>query len=127
MCDGESFRCPRRVTPDAGAPDHWTRDRWTHDGAVWPDDSPMPRACSHCGAVHPDDAIDLLAAGWVIELTDKKYKLYLSPGFGAPGSAVVPPVKVYLMHWTAEQTRRADDVVKARRAFIFGQSTGRTN
>jgi hypothetical protein len=95
--------------------------RWNDEAFVsWPYGVEKPRTCSHCGGVHPDDAIALLADGWSVELTDKGYKFYMHP----PESfAVVPPVKMYLMHWTREQVARADDIVRGRREFMAHASS----
>jgi len=65
---------------DKGA--FWTsgENRW--DGrkhVCWPDGTPKPRTCSHCGSVHPEDLLFLLEQGWEIEQTDKCYKYYVHP------------------------------------------------
>lgn len=123
--DDEKFVCPRRMgleVVDAvlSGFDNW-RDgshRWNDEPFIaWPDGVEKPRTCSHCGGINPDDAIALLIDGWSVELTDKGYKFYMHP---PERVAVVPPVKMYLMHWTHAQVARADEIVRGRREFMFG-------
>lgn len=85
-------------------------DKWVWDG-------PIPRTCSFCGGVHPDDAFRLIEAGWEIEIA-KSYKFYLNPpgyhahltnfriGEKSDYHSPVPPVKGYSHHFTKEQTDR---------------------
>ncbi|WP_141715339.1 hypothetical protein [Burkholderia ubonensis] len=114
----QRFNCPRRLITLRNPVDEWEANRW--DGGehvVWPDSSPKPRTCTYCGGVHPDDVIPLLIAGWQLDRTTKAYKFYLN----APQHrSAVPPVKIYLMHWTQEQVNRADEVLRARAAFDEG-------
>lgn len=137
--------------------DHWENNRWLddHDKAealrkewrdnnppgscsevmnewVWP--TPVPRTCSFCGGVHPDDALMLISNGWEVEPTSKGHKRYLAP----PGSQLahqrlieaienrqelsdlpehhkpVPPVKLYTWHFTQDQAKRFNEVLKER-------------
>ena len=95
-----------------------------YGGTLWPG-GPRPRTCSYCGGVHPEDAIELLKAGWTVEATSKAYKRYLEPpGYreqmrdwkpGGPPSenwieSPVPPVKLYVYHLNQEQIDRFNDV-----------------
>jgi hypothetical protein len=95
----------------------------------------QPRTCSFCGGAHPEDVIALLRAGWTVDGTDKAYKRYLDPpGYrasveawlqarqlGLPDPAIervpapVPPVKVYVQHFTADQIERFDHVLRGDR------------
>ncbi|RBB38870.1 hypothetical protein DPV79_15940 [Burkholderia reimsis] len=94
------------------AEDEWLTTRWNRPDDQWPEAaSPKPRTCSYCGGVHPDDVIPLLIAGWHVEPTTKNYKFYVND---PDGHSAVPPVKVYLQHWTQEQVQRADAILKAR-------------
>ena len=87
----------------------------------------QPRTCSFCGGVHPEDAARLVMEGWDAGVTDKDYKWYLEPPGTReryiramkalrsevradpahkeerPGWAAVPPVKLYLQHFSTEQ------------------------
>lgn len=113
------FACPRRIdAPEGEALDYWRAgvERWNINGARWPEGASMPRACSYCGGVHPGDAIDLLIDGWALEMSDHHYKFYMQPDNGA--ERPLPPVKLYLMHFSQEEVLRADDVIRARRAFM---------
>lgn len=103
----------------------------------WP--APVPRTCSFCGGCHPEDVLRLMAAGWESEATDKWYKRYLHPpGFhahiaaaaaapGGPGAGFlsfpdpIPPVKVYVMHFTDAQIDRFNRIIDARRGDPAGQ------
>ncbi|WP_423396072.1 hypothetical protein [Burkholderia sp. LMG 21824] len=108
----QRFNCPRRLVAVATPEDEWRDDRWSRDDSDWPDVcTKPPRTCSYCGGVNPDDVIPLLIAGWHVEPTTKYYKFYLND---QQGQSALPPVKVYLMHWTREQVERADAVLKAR-------------
>ncbi len=109
-----------RIKPGSGFtrwPWHWT-----------------PRTCSFCGGVHPEDAIRLLREGWEVEATSKSYKRYLQP----PGYAKwcremsgtigigplplpkfpppVPPVKVYVAHFNADQCDRFNSELHAKQS-----------
>lgn len=122
--DDDKFVCPRRIDHDEGdMPDEWHPGlhRWNGEAFVmWPDGVTKPRTCSHCGGVNPDDAIALLADGWSVELTDKGYKFYMHP---PEAVQVVPPVKMYLMHFTRAQADRADEIVRGRREFMSHASS----
>lgn len=100
---------------------------------LWPSD--VPRTCSFCGGIHPEDAIRLLNEGWEVEATDKGYKRYLGPPgtralneaimasirAGAPqqqipaGWSPVPPVKLYVQHLNEEQVERFNAALRAAR------------
>lgn len=104
----------------------------------WLGPGPLPRSCSFCGGAHPDDVIALIEAGWEAEQSTKGYKLYLNP----PGTVAarrklraevnsgtdmvdameestervwqpVPPVKVYMQHFSQAQADRANAALKA--------------
>lgn len=97
---------------------------------LWPGPGPMPRICSYCGCVKPEDAIRLVAEfAFELEGTTKGYKLYLHPpGFKAHTERfmaalrgrdqdlvevaaaeekkyheVAPPLKLYSPHFSEEQ------------------------
>ena len=138
-------RCPRRdENPQADymcpLPDEWWENSWVLDldklqheqatlaagGTCWRWDW-MPRTCSYCGSLHPEDVLKLLAEGWEHEkATGKNYKGYLHPpGYhdhcqrvlGAIGDEAaeqkvfaeskfwspVPCTKLYIMHFSKEQ------------------------
>ena len=91
----------------------------------------QPRTCSFCGGGHPDDLTDLIRAGWEIGPTDKGYKHYLEPpgfmeylreawsvvvGQASPKLQYplpVPPVKLYVQHFSPEQIAAFNAAVKA--------------
>lgn len=148
MTEKQVQSCPRRIheigpwehKPDLDA---WETNRWTTDAVadkkriekyekenpggsagtqLWLYTSDVPRTCSFCGSVHPEDAIALVREGWVIDPSTKKYKAYLEPpGYNEHMREVIskirkmqdekiprrwsptPPVKVYFMHFTQEQ------------------------
>ncbi|MFG7180722.1 hypothetical protein ACGYQ5_14435 [Burkholderia pseudomallei] len=109
------FNCPRRLISLARAHDEWRHDHWgSCPSDFWPPAAPKPRTCSYCHGAHPDDVIPLLVAGWHLQTTDKPYKFYLRP---PSGHDPVPSVEVYLAHWSQQQVMRADEVMRARRAF----------
>lgn len=132
--------------------DTWETDRWLADRAaaearkalfeskhpggtgpweLWEGPGSIPRTCSFCGGIHPEDAIGLKRLGWELSDTDKRYKLYMEPpGYHARfadrqkrlhsaktveeyedalldrGSrfwSPGPPVKVYLQHFNDQQ------------------------
>jgi hypothetical protein len=115
----EKFACPRRAdAPEGEALDYWRAggERWNINGARWPESSNMPRVCSYCGGVHPGDAIALLADGWSLGLSEQHYKFYMQPDSGEADP--LPPLKLYLMHFSQTEVLRADDVIRARRAFM---------
>lgn len=82
----------------------------------------VPRTCSFCGSVHPDDVVRLIGEGWFVEIA-KGYKIYLHPpGYEAAYKARIrqirgeiaesevpkvwspfPCVKAYSMHASQEQ------------------------
>jgi hypothetical protein len=123
------FMCPRRkeAGPWRQVPDDFWRDnRWQKEEG-WEIDF-IPRSCSFCGSIHPEDAIILLNMGWEVELTTKRYKRYLHPsGFKKRMEEVLtaikegkevdedkpegywepsPVVKLYTMHFSKEQMER---------------------
>lgn len=101
---------------------------WLYPGA-------QPRTCSYCGGGHPDDLLALIRAGWEVEPTDKGYKRYLNPpGYRehmkqvlshvrAVGSdypqaqypSPVPPVKLFVQHFSAEQIAQFNAALRMRR------------
>jgi hypothetical protein len=98
---------------------------------LWPGD--VPRTCSFCGSLHPEDVLRLLAEGWEHERA-KSYKGYMHrPGWATksaaflaslrdlgrePGQGVpsvwepTPPAKFYVMHFTAEQLQRLNELLR---------------
>jgi hypothetical protein len=116
------FVCPRRIDPlPEGSSDYWKDggEYWAAKDA-WPDGFTKPRICSHCGGLNADDAIALVGEGWILQATDKRYKFYLEPE-GAPHP--LPPAKVYLMHMSENDVRRADEIMRVRRLFIAATLT----
>lgn len=104
----------------------------------------QPRTCSYCGGVHPDDAATLVRAGWEVDPTTKSYKRYLEPPGYAEGqqrwreynerngygrtptgeakptgtvSSPVPPVKLYVMHFSLEQINAFNAAIGERRPY----------
>lgn len=100
----ETFSCPRRqwdfgIMADPLGKDWWSADKWNARDDMW--SWPWkPRACSFCGGIHPEDAIELHQEGWLIIKTDKAYKRYLEP---PTNWYPVPPVQVYSYHFDASQ------------------------
>lgn len=78
----------------------------------WLDVGPVPRTCSYCGGIHPDDAITLFSRGWTLEITGKSYKRYMRPPARLDWDPV-PPVKLYVMHFSAEQCDRMNELMQA--------------
>jgi hypothetical protein len=97
---------------------------------------PIPRTCSFCGGIHPDDAIRLVSEGWEMENTGKSYKRYLEPpGYhnhmeelhqkiyetGVPVDhstfpefwSPVPPVKLYVTHFDKDQVEKFNEALSA--------------
>lgn len=117
--------CPRRFISNATENDGWDTNRWESRGpsdavTYFPPQFIPPRTCSYCGSIHPEDALKLMEQGWEVESsTGKSYKRYLHPPgygrylmrvFGVPDVTEprdyrepTPPVKLYVMHLTAEQ------------------------
>lgn len=103
---------------------------------LWCYPGEQPRTCSFCGCVHPDDAVALIRAGWTCEATTKGYKRYLEPpGYAAwhlktlrevsvqdwgktkpPYPSPIPPVKLYTMHFSAEQVEAFNAALKEHQA-----------
>lgn len=159
--------CPRRMReygpwPHEEGLDEWRRDRWaaTKEEAdrqvaefmernpggsmgdpQWHGPQPQPRTCSFCGAIHPEDAIELVKAGWEVGATGKLYKRYLNPpgtstkrdallaglrrrahGGDDPFRGVpsvwspLPPVKLYVMHLDADQAKRFNAALAKERS-----------
>ena len=96
---------------------------------TWPEGSPIPRICSYCGGIHPEDAMELITLGWELEPTGKHYKRYMHP-HGAkehvdklcqairdrvdPDWTFVdasPPVKLYTWHFTEAQAEQFNTLV----------------
>lgn len=120
--------CPRRIE-DRGPwecehnLDRWETDRWQRKSSKWEEDY-IPRACSFCGGIHPQDALRLIRNGWELERTTKRYKYYLKPQGSTKRHhelikamrerrepdfkawSPIPPVKLYIWH-VDEITRRA--------------------
>jgi hypothetical protein len=109
--------CPRRHEAPYGqngletnsTPDWWETDSWTGNNYghlsehmasnSWPINAKEPRTCSYCGSVHPEDAFALIESGqWLVDPTDKNYKLYLS--LLAREISPVPLVKLYFQHFS---------------------------
>lgn len=94
--------CPRRINfmyfKHGNTADKWENDRW--DNSSW--DSQFgepPRTCSHCGGVHPQDAIRLLKSGMKLVLSTKYYKAYIEHSKFRP----TPPIKFYTQHASEEE------------------------
>jgi hypothetical protein len=146
-CPDRAFAPPGPFGP--GGTDTWETDRWTKDPEVaeqeirnfmaknptggistnlWKSDLPVPRTCSYCGGIHPDDAVTLLEGGWEVEATTKSYKRYLQPpGYHKQHLDVMqslqsgslpefwhprPPVKLYVSHFSPEQIDKFNATVK---------------
>lgn len=155
--------CPRRMTEIGPWKyeeniDHWRADRWTDnhrkarlirkrwlrrnpngvcsdtmDEWIW--GGAVPRTCSFCGGIHPEDALRLMADGWCAESTTKFYKRYLHPPGWAEAmrhnmrpdrrpadegdlieipASPVPPIKLYVQHFSREQVERFNALILAR-------------
>lgn len=113
----------------------WSRDRWaatkaedeqrkkdfyaqappnsTYGSQLWRWGTEVPRSCTKCGSLHPEDALKLVFAGWTVEAADNKPKWYLHPpkNTGAP----VPPVKLYGWHLEPADVTALNDVIRANR------------
>lgn len=111
--------CVRR--PETAGSDLWTRARWAEspeegrlrrarkegpqfvasdDWFRWPW---IPRACPHCGGVHPEDALQLVREGWAAAFGRADKAVLHPPGYGGgQGWTPVPPVKAYLAHFTVD-------------------------
>lgn len=72
----------------------------------------MPRVCSFCGCVHPDDAVRLIKEGWTVDGTTKRYKRYLEPPVGFHST---PPVKVYVQDFTSEDVVNFNNAIDEMR------------
>lgn len=121
----EKFMCPRR---SEGGPwamvadDYWRADGWV-EGDNWKI-SFIPRTCSFCSGIHPEDAKKLIEMGWGVEPTTKGYKRYMHPkGYREYLNATLksvkekgdlpnnksdywspkPNVKLYVMHFDEDQ------------------------
>ena len=130
----DKFMCPRR---NEGGPwamvadDYWRTDGW-EEGDNWKI-SFIPRTCSFCGGIHPEDAIRLIEMGWEVEPTTKGYKRYMHPkGYRERMNATVesvkekgkmpdyrsdywspkPNVKLYVMHFDKDQTKSFNTKLK---------------
>lgn len=64
--------CPRRVLEEGPQDRNRDLDRWENR----PDSTGL--TCSYCGSLHPDKFFELVEAGWVVEPTDKSYKVYIA-------------------------------------------------
>jgi hypothetical protein len=116
----EKFTCPRRmVNLDGEARDTWVRNRWDSKAATFPKGYEKPRTCTWCGGIHPDDAIALIGAGFRLEETDKGYKFYMHP---VDGTYTIPPIKLYLAHFSNEQVAHADEIIRAQSAFAVAEN-----
>lgn len=124
-----------------GALARWTSSRWgTFYGAKWPEGFTKPRTCTNCGGVDPEGATRLIEEGWEVEGTGKSYKRYLNPpgchaarhafiesvrdgALDDPGRAAllprvetpIPPVKLYVAHFSEEQIARLNQAVALNR------------
>lgn len=79
----------------------------------WPEGSSPPRTCSYCGGAHPEDLIELVRSGWLVEPTDKGYKRYVNT---PNGDSIVPPVKLYVPHFDADQIARFNEELVTKAA-----------
>jgi len=118
--------CPSRMS-EAGP---WEKeeglDGWREGTDAW-DNFPwhwIPRRCSFCGSLNPDDALRLLSEGWTEEkATGKRYKAYFNPpadhtamrrGLGSdnpdqPKEKSVMP-KLYMWHLSEAQLKEMNDI-----------------
>jgi hypothetical protein len=88
----EWMTCPRRMN-ELGPWDHTPNlDYWKKG------------ACSFCGSLHPDKAMEFIEQGTLVEPTDKNYKLYLR-GHG----------KLYFQHLSGEQRAKLVELVNQRK------------
>lgn len=131
----DRFMCPRRN--EAGPwrqvqEDYWRQDYW-EKGENWKLTF-VPRACSFCGGINPEDAKRLIEMGWEIEPTTKGYKRYMHPkGYREYMNATLksikekgdmpkdyiadywepkPPVKLYVMHFDVDQRKSFNIALK---------------
>ena len=107
---------------------------YSNDDRAWLSPLPIPRTCSFCGSVHPEDLIKLLEAGWEIDRA-KSYKLSVHPpgwsksivplpetefvpdGPAQPkGWSPTPCVKFYMQHVTS--SAQAERLEQARRSSL---------
>lgn len=120
---------PPHPTPSTCPGAQWILNRWENGKWPW---SWTPRTCSHCGGIHPEDAIRLISEGWEVEPTDKSYKRYLHPpgssdrlvtvfhnletkGTIEPAPSVIQPaphVKLYTYHFSETQAARFNTELK---------------
>jgi hypothetical protein len=107
--------CPVNPKEDDHA---WLQNEWdVYESRVpvfFPPGYVVPRVCSHCGAIHAEDAIVLAAGGWELEegrrLQPPGYALYMERLLGVVVAHLidhvrcpVPAVTVYAAHFTADQ------------------------
>jgi hypothetical protein len=73
----ETFLCPRRgeVPNFRMLP---STDSWDRGHSLSGGEEPAGPACSFCGSLHPGSFMELIRAGWIVEPTDKAYKVYLA-------------------------------------------------
>lgn len=114
----ELWTCPRRpgtmwqVFNFVHDADYWHEVLWTPGFGKWTSQQKPPRTCSHCGGVHPEDAITLVAAGWTVESTYKLYRKVLHPP--PPHADPVPLVKVMLQHFSLDEREQFNEVLRAQ-------------
>lgn len=111
--------CPDQAayahSPLAGEPARW-RVR-PYDGG--PYEYGSSRFCSFCGSLHPDDAIELIRHGGLLETTTKGYKRYVrapNPIAGQMvrfGSTSGPVFRVRPRRWWSRLTERGSNLVKS--------------
>lgn len=149
----ETFTCPMGAGKPILLTAEWRADRWcaseeeaaaemeqfasSNPGGsiaspLWRGPGPLPRTCSFCGGVHPEDAIALVSLGWEVEATTKGHKRYLTPPGTATRNRVMmerldegrdpvvavpsvwspgPPVKLYIAHFSEAQATRFNDTL----------------
>lgn len=109
------FVCPKREEPGIVIPKHlrymgdcWLPNRWTIGEVVW-NWAWTPRACSFCGATHPDDVLDLLDEGWYSYDTKlPQYAMMMPPGLDWLPD---PTVMVYRGHFNSVYKYRYENAL----------------
>lgn len=106
--------CPRRMQEGGPWAHEENLDSWLQEARHEGDPTPH---CSFCGSLHPERFLELIAAGWVVEPTDKTYKAYLQEVYDTPKRALRPDeplstafyggrAKFYYQHLDEEQAGR---------------------
>ena len=142
--------CPsRKAQGQMPGRDAWVSSRWTTDAekcrrraeeymkehprssmsptwGLWTWTEWVPRTCTYCGGIHPEDAIRLVRDhGFEVSPTGKKYKRYIEPpgrrqavvaavqsGEGPVVRGAVPPIKLYVWHFDADSAARLNEAMR---------------